>query len=150
MSDHPAAPGSDDAILGRLMLAFEGTELPAWMADRLASAPAAGVTIFRHVNVENAGQVRELTDAVQAAAPGGHPLLVAADQEGGQLNALADGTPFAGNMALGAVGDDQLAERVGRATGARAARGGYQRELRAGLRPGLQPRQPRPRRALVR
>ncbi len=117
MSDHPASPGSDDAILGRLMLAFEGIELPTWMADRLASAPAAGVTIFRHVNVENAGQVRELTDAVQAAAPGGHPLLVAADQEGGQLNALADGTPFAGNMALGAVGDDELAERVARATG---------------------------------
>ena len=85
MSDHPASPGSDDAILGRLMLAFEGIELPRWMADRLASAPAAGVTIFRHVNVENAGQVRELTDAVQAANPGWHPLLVAADRFRGRM-----------------------------------------------------------------
>ncbi len=56
-------------------------------------------------------------------APGGPPLLVAADQEGGQLMALGDGTPFAGNMALGAAGDADLAERVGRAIGARAARG---------------------------
>jgi beta-N-acetylhexosaminidase len=49
--------------------------------------------------------------------------LVAADQEGGQLNALGEGTtPFPGNMALGATGDEHLAERVGRAVG---------RELRA-------------------
>ena len=45
------------------------------------------------------------------------PLLIAADQEGGQLNALGDGpTEFAGAMALGAAGDPALAERVGQAT----------------------------------
>jgi beta-N-acetylhexosaminidase len=117
VSDHPAAPGSDDAVLGRLMLAFEGTELPAWTADRLATAPAAGITLFGHVNVSGAAQVRALTDALQAAAPDGLPLLVAADQEGGQLMVLGDGTPFAGNMALGATGDSGLAERVARAIG---------------------------------
>ncbi len=48
-------------------------------------------------------------------------MLVAADQEGGQFLALGDdATPFAGNMALGAVGDDGLAERVGRAIGLEA------------------------------
>ena len=50
-------------------------------------------------------------------------MLVAADQEGGQLVALGDGTtPFAGAMALGATGDEDLAERVAGATA---------RELRA-------------------
>jgi beta-N-acetylhexosaminidase len=40
------------------------------------------------------------------------------DQEGGQLQGLGDEpTQFAGSMALGAVGDDDLAERVGRAIG---------------------------------
>ena len=115
--------GREEAILGRLMLAFRGRTLPAWLRARLAAAPATGVTLFRHHNVESPAQLRELTGALQAAAPGDLPLLVAADQEGGQLLALGDpATPFAGAMAIGATGDDALAEQVGRAIG---------RELRA-------------------
>ena len=50
-------------------------------------------------------------------------MLIAADQEGGQLVGLGDGTTqFAGAMALGATGDEELAERVAGATA---------RELRA-------------------
>ena len=46
---------------------------------------------------------------------------MAADQEGGQFLALGEGpTPFAGNMALGAVDDEALTERVGRAIGTEA------------------------------
>jgi beta-N-acetylhexosaminidase len=116
-------------ILGRVMLAFEGAELPERVAARLAEAPAAGVTLFRHLNVRSPAQVRELTAAVQRAGaaagtagpplPG--PLLMAADQECGQFIALGDGsTPFAGNMALGAVDDVDLTERVGRAIGLEA------------------------------
>ena len=49
------------------------------------------------------------------------PLLIAADQEGGQLNALgSEATQFAGNMALGAVDDEALTERVGAAIGREA------------------------------
>jgi beta-N-acetylhexosaminidase len=108
-----------DAILGRVMLAFEGLSLPGPMADRLRAAPAAGLTLFRAFNVASPGQVRALTDELAAAAGGG--LLIAADQEGGQLIALGDGsTPFAGNMALGAVDDVGLTERVGRAIGSEA------------------------------
>ena len=81
------------------------------MARRLARGPVAGVTLFRHYNVRTPGQVRELTEAVQAAARAGSsassPVLVGADQEGGQFIGLGDGsTPFAGNMALGAVDDE--------------------------------------------
>ena len=136
---------SGDAILGRVMIAFEGDVLPGWVARRLADAPVAGMTVFRHHNVRSPGQVRELTEAFQRAgagigagsavaaggaaaaaatgAPGatGAPLLVAADQEGGQLQALGDRTTaFAGNMALGAAGDPDLAERVGAAIGREA------------------------------
>ena len=119
-------------VLGRVMLAFPGERLPDWVAARLAAAPAAGMTVFRHHNVRSPGQVRELTDAFQAAAAargdagrvrGGSaaPLLVAADQEGGQLQALGDAaTAFPGNMALGAIGDPTLAERVGFAIGTEA------------------------------
>jgi beta-N-acetylhexosaminidase len=117
----------ESAIFGRLMLAFEGTRLPLAIARRLADAPAAGITLFRWSNVESPGQLRELIEALQAAAsrgarrrgePDAPPVLIAADQEGGQLVGLGDGpTVFAGNMALGAAGDADLAERVGRATG---------------------------------
>lgn len=121
--------GRGDVLHGRVMLAFEGERLPDWVARRLHE-PAAGMTVFRHHNVRSPGQVRELVEAFQRAGaggdggrPGNHAtrpaqMLVAADQEGGQLQALGDGTTaFAGNMALGAVGDDDLAERVGRAIG---------------------------------
>ncbi|MEO7118075.1 MAG: glycoside hydrolase family 3 N-terminal domain-containing protein [Candidatus Limnocylindrales bacterium] len=118
-----AGPGPDADVLGLLVLAFDGTALPVNMEQRLASAPAAGVTLFCATNVGSPAQVRALTDATQRAATAsgladGMPLLVAIDQEGGQLQALGGAsTPFAGNMALGAVGDALLAERVGHATG---------------------------------
>ena len=128
--DDPPGRLTGDGVLGSLMLAFEGPEVPAAIADRLATAPAAGVTLFRFANVQSPAQVRRLTDALQAAAARrvsaddrSQPLIMAADQEGGQFLALGDATtPFAGNMALGATGDAALAERVARATG---------RELRA-------------------
>jgi beta-N-acetylhexosaminidase len=113
-----------DAVAGSLMLAFDGLELPPDIAERLATAPAAGVTLFRFSNVADPGQIRSLTAAIQAAAARRHdartnlPLLIAADQECGQLIGLGEGTtPFAGNMALGATGDPGLTERVWRAMG---------------------------------
>ena len=117
------------AILGRLMLAFRGATVPGWLRARLAEAPVAGFTLFRHHNVRSPRQVRRLAEGLQAAARArdasdGLPILIAADQEGGQLLALGavpgsrdDWTQFAGAMAIGATGDAGLAERVGRAIG---------------------------------
>jgi beta-N-acetylhexosaminidase len=124
-----------EAILGRVMLAFEGDRLPARIVERLGRAPAAGMTVFLSHNVRSPGQLLELTTAFQRAGAGSgargataageshaaSPMLVAADQEGGQLIALGDGTTaFAGNMALGAVDDVALTERVGVAIGTEA------------------------------
>src|SRR5512143_3769056 len=108
------------------MLAFDGFALPPAIEERLRAAPAAGVSLFRSLNVETPAQVLRLAESLQranaAARPGDPPLLVAADQEGGQLIGLGDATtPFAGAMALGAAGDPDLAERVGRAVGTEMA-----------------------------
>jgi len=102
----------------RLMVAFAGMEVPAKVAQALADHPYAGVTLFRDVNVSSPEQVRSLTAALQSATPARtRPLLIATDQEGGQLNALGDGlTEFAGAMALGAAGDPALTQKVARAT----------------------------------
>jgi beta-N-acetylhexosaminidase len=64
--------------------------------------------------------VRELTQALQQAArnEGLPPLLIAADQEGGQLMAVGEGTtPLPGNLALGATGSPQLAHQAGEVLG---------------------------------
>jgi beta-N-acetylhexosaminidase len=106
------------------MIAFAGTELPRSAARRINELGVAGVTLFPAHNIFDPPQVRRLTAAIQEVRPpGAPPLLVAADQEGGQLLGLGEGTTqFAGAMALGATGDEVLAERVAGATA---------RELRA-------------------
>jgi beta-N-acetylhexosaminidase len=109
-----AARGRD-----RLIVSFDGLTLSPREAEAIA-ARAAGVTLYRHLNVDTPEQVRRLTDALQSAARrlGRPPLLIGADHETGQLHLMADrATPFAGAMALGAVGDADLAERVGAAVG---------------------------------
>ena len=109
----------DDLITARLMLAFDDLEPPDTLFERIRGG-IAGLTLFRAYNYDSPAQLRQLTARLQhvARAAGRPPLLIAADQEGGQLTALGEGaTPFAGNMALGAAGDPALARRVGRAIG---------------------------------
>jgi beta-N-acetylhexosaminidase len=116
----PAVAGAAiRATRDRLLVSFAGFELSAADAQAIARR-AAGVTLYRHLNLRGAHQVRALTDELQAAAVrlGLPPLLIGADHETGQLHAMGpDATPFAGAMALGATGDPDLAERVGRAIG---------------------------------
>jgi beta-N-acetylhexosaminidase len=99
------------------MLAFEGTEVPPWLTDRLTTSPPAGLTLFRELNMESTGQTAELTAQLQTLNSAPLPLLVAVDQEGGQLLGVIGSTPFAGNMALGATGDHDLVFRVTQAMG---------------------------------
>jgi beta-N-acetylhexosaminidase len=100
-----------------LMLAFEGTEVPDWLRKRLNEAPPAGVSLFREWNMTSPGQVADLTAALQEANSSPVPLLIAVDQEGGQLIGLAGSTEFAGNMAIGATGDVDLATQVAESMG---------------------------------
>ena len=98
------------------LIAFEGTRVDERIADLVADPRVAGVTLYGSINIEDAQQTRRLTTDLQRVA--GRRIIVAVDQEGGQLTAAGpDTTPFAGNMALGAVGDSDLALRVAAATG---------------------------------
>jgi len=111
-----------DPVLGRMADAilippFPGTAAPRWMLDAL-SRGLAGVTLFGQ-NIAAAGQVSALTAALRAAAPGDDPVI-AIDEEGGDVTrvAYADGSPYPGNAALGAVDDTALTRAVYRAIGA--------------------------------
>lgn len=112
---------STDTMLGqKLMLAFKGVTPSPEILDTLRRQQIGGVTLFLPFNVQNPAQIRALTTDLQSAArDSGQPLLlIAADQETGQLAALGEGfTAFSGNMALGAAGDVTLVERVGEAIG---------------------------------
>ena len=103
-----------DAIL---IPPFPGTVAPGWMLDAL-SRGLAGVTLFGQ-NIAARGQVIALTAALRAAAAGDDPVI-AIDEEGGDVTrvAYADGSPYPGDAALGAVDDTALTRSVYQAIGA--------------------------------
>jgi beta-N-acetylhexosaminidase len=107
----------DEKIIGtKLLYAFEGKEsLPEFMREAIQKG-IAGVTLFRYLNVDSPAQVRRLCALMQNAAQDADqlPLLIAADQEGGQLMAINGTTPLPGNMALGATGSAELAYQAGK------------------------------------
>ncbi|HXF68842.1 MAG TPA: glycoside hydrolase family 3 N-terminal domain-containing protein [Thermoflexus sp.] len=108
------------AIAQKFMISFVGTKPSRAVLKAVQGRLVAGVTLFRETNIRDPGQVRELTEALQRAARTANepPLLIAVDQEGGQLMAVDEGaTPFPGNMALGATGSIELAYRAGEAIG---------------------------------
>jgi beta-N-acetylhexosaminidase len=114
--------GDPDHPIGqKLLLAFDGFEAPsAELLNSIRSIRPAGFTLFRSLNIESAQQVRALTGRLQQFARENDlpPFLICADQEGGQLMALGDGTPLPGNMALGATRSVELAYKAGRVLGA--------------------------------
>jgi beta-N-acetylhexosaminidase len=120
----PRPPSVEQAIGQRFLLSFTGrTEPTEDMMAALRQQRLGGVVLFRARNMGGLAELRGLTAALQAqAARHGQPrLLIAADQEGGQLMAIGEGTPFPGNLALGATRSETLAYQVGRALGREVA-----------------------------
>ncbi|HLK09362.1 MAG TPA: glycoside hydrolase family 3 protein, partial [Candidatus Angelobacter sp.] len=110
----------EQAMGQQFLLTFEGRDAPPdQFLAVLRRQHVGGVVLFRHKNMGSLAELRGLIRALQhaAAESGQPPLLIAADQEGGQLIAVDQTTPFPGNMALGATGSDKLAYKVGRAIG---------------------------------
>ena len=103
---------------GMLLLSFDGTTAPREVLDIIAERGVAGVSLFRHHNFADTTQIADLVGELQSANRAAIPLLVATDQEAGQMMAIGGrATPFAGNMAIGAAGDPGLTRRVAAAIG---------------------------------
>jgi beta-N-acetylhexosaminidase len=109
------------SIRSALMPGFVGTELPAWLADRLRNGLGA-VCLFGS-NISSIVQVRELTAAIRAANP---DAVIAIDEEGGDVTRLhfGSGSPYPGNAILGRIDDLDLTEEVGRQVGWELRRAG--------------------------
>jgi beta-N-acetylhexosaminidase len=130
----PYAYGSDatkvstDSAVGNQKLA--GVDTPAEMIAKYrlgglilvgfsADDPTAGTNVT--TNVDSAGQVRQLSTGLQAAAgslPAKVPLLIGTDQEYGVVTRLKSGvTQLPSAMAMGAAGSPALTEQAWAAAG---------------------------------
>jgi beta-N-acetylhexosaminidase len=98
---------------GRLvMVDIEGTRLDAATSAFLRQQRIRAVCLFRK-NLGSEAEVRQLTADLRDAM--GEGALIAMDQEGGSVVRATSLPQAPGAMALGAVGDEALAEQVGAA-----------------------------------
>ncbi|MET7750270.1 glycoside hydrolase family 3 N-terminal domain-containing protein [Micromonospora sp. NPDC005367] len=111
-------PGLRRLALGTLLAAYPGPIPPDWAVDLLAEG-LAGHTLFG-TNVHDPAQLAATTAALRQ---GRADVLIAIDEEGGDVTRLAHatGSPYPGNAALGAIGDVALTRRVYEAIGAELA-----------------------------
>jgi len=97
---------------------FDGPEAPAALLDAIKAGQLGGILLFAfRGNVRSKVQVRAMLREVQSSArAGGLPEVpVAVDQEGGSVVRVGYRAVFPSAMALGAIGDPSLVERVARA-----------------------------------
>ncbi|MEU5945516.1 glycoside hydrolase family 3 N-terminal domain-containing protein [Micromonospora sp. NPDC047465] len=111
-------PGLRRLALGTLLAAYPGPVPPDWAVDLVAEG-LAGHTLFG-TNVHDPGQLAASTAALRVGRP---DVLIAIDEEGGDVTRLAHatGSPYPGNAALGAIDDVALTRRVYEAIGAELA-----------------------------
>src|SRR5579875_3852305 len=97
-----------------------GTTPTPEIIDLIRRCHLGSVILFSR-NIRDNQQVLELTHSLQMIAKEAgqpYPLLIMADQENGLVNRLGPGTTtFPGNMALGAIGSEQIAFDIALATG---------------------------------
>lgn len=102
--------------VGQLFLVFfVGDALSDSLLRSVREFHVGGVVLFQG-NIDNGRQTAALINAIQRealASSAGVPLFVGVDQEGGIITRLPPpATLFPAQMALGAIGDDDLAARV--------------------------------------
>jgi beta-N-acetylhexosaminidase len=114
-----AVPKSPAKLLGqRVMVALPGTSASAGLLRRIRAGEVGAVILFAR-NIASDRQVRALTGALQGAARAGGnpPLLIAVDQEGGQVSRFANGPPSLSPPRIGASGSTKVAFNQGWLTG---------------------------------
>ncbi|BCJ54538.1 hypothetical protein Asp14428_60130 [Actinoplanes sp. NBRC 14428] len=122
----PPDPALRRLALSTLLAAFPGRTAPEWACALLADG-LAGFALFGG-NIADRRQLAALTTHLRSVRP---ELLVATDEEGGDVTRLAHrtGSPYPGNAALGAIGDPDLTRTVYAAIGADLAASGINLDL---------------------
>ncbi|WP_121162704.1 glycoside hydrolase family 3 protein [Micromonospora pisi] len=119
-----STPTGSLSILASAVLqpGFEGSDAPPDWVRRWLGEGLGGVALFAR-NVRDTAQVSALTAALRAERP---DVLVAIDEEAGDVTRFESrtGSSRPGNLALGAIDDPELTERVARDLGAELAAAG--------------------------
>ncbi len=108
-----------ERMLGqRIMVGLPGTSADASLLKRIRAGQVGSVILFSQ-NISSRGQLTSLTSSLQHAARrgGNPPLLIAVDQEGGQVKRLPNGPPDLSPPQIAASGSVATARREGTATG---------------------------------
>ncbi|HYY55513.1 MAG TPA: beta-N-acetylhexosaminidase [Candidatus Dormibacteraeota bacterium] len=91
---------------------FDGTTLPDHVRTLLRDGDVGGISLFAR-NIRDAAQLRDLVRAIHEV----RAVPIALDQEGGNVIRVGFGTVFPSAMAIGAVADEALTERVAAVAG---------------------------------
>ncbi|MBK7889672.1 MAG: glycoside hydrolase family 3 protein [Bdellovibrionales bacterium] len=108
-----------DLEIGQLLLiGFKGHSIDEGLQTAIQAFHPGGVLLFGR-NVQTVYQVAELTHAAQrlSLAHSKKPLLIAIDQEGGNVIRLRHAPPLPSALAIAQTKNPQIAEKAGRATG---------------------------------
>lgn len=120
MPDYTAGMTLEEQIGQVLTAGFQQTTPSQEIIDLIQNHHVGNIILFKR-NIQSAQQVRQLTQSLQMIAKeAGHryPLLIMIDQENGMVRRLGQSTTiFPGNMALGAIGSEQIAYDIALATG---------------------------------
>ncbi len=120
MPDYTANMTLEEQVGQLLVVGFPGTTPTPEIIGLIQNHHIGGIIFFSR-NIQDAQQVLALTHSLQMIAKrAGHryPLFIAIDQENGMVQRLGNSaTQFPGNMALGAIGSEQMAYDVAGATG---------------------------------
>src|SRR6187455_2665397 len=113
-----AAPSLQHLIGQKLVVSMEGHTPSASLLDRARRGRIGGVLIHGW-NFSSATQLRSIANELQqAASEGGQPpLLIAVDQEGGQVKTVSWIAPTLSPPEMGDLGSSDTARSQGRKTG---------------------------------
>ena len=120
MNNYTDAMTLEEQIGQLLVVGFHGTLVPHTLRELIERYHVGNIILFSR-NIQNTYQLLELTHSLQEIAQAAgqrSPLLIMLDQENGMVRRLGQGaTIFPGNMALGAIGSEQIAYDIAQATG---------------------------------
>jgi len=105
--------------IGQLFLfGFQGHSMHEGLRDTIKDLAPGGVLVFGR-NLQSAQQISDLIAAAQDTSlkTSRLPLLVATDQEGGDVIRIKTAMPLPSALALGKAGREDITEAAGRATG---------------------------------
>jgi beta-N-acetylhexosaminidase len=124
-------PSSPTKLLGqRIMVGMTGTKPSRSLLGAVKAGRVGSVILFSS-NIVSRRQTLALSSALQRAArAGGNPkLLIATDQEGGEVKRLPSGPPTLSPPQMAATGNPSVASAQGKATGTYLRRWGINMDL---------------------